>query len=269
MPVSSYRISDALEILLLAIAIYGILRFIRSTRGVGVLRGLFTVVFSATVLLGVLDRLAPGGLDVIKYILSIVTPFFALIVVVLFQQELRQGISRFGRAEIFRRLRGREAEDDEIHQIAAAAKRLANQRIGALIAIEREVSLQSFTEGATALDLPVSAVLLETIFFPGSPLHDGGVIVRGKAIIAAAAIFPLSDSPLAAERLGTRHRAAIGLSEETDAVALLVSEETGEIALAASGRLEKPVPQEALERRLKELLQSRPSAAPKALAEVP
>ena len=134
---SEYRITDAIEILLLTIAIYAILRFIRSTRGVGVLRGLFTVALSATVLLGVLDRLAPGGMDVIKYILSVVTPFFALIVVVLFQQELRHGISRFGQAEIFRRLRGGAPANDEIHQIAAAAKRLANQRIGALIALER------------------------------------------------------------------------------------------------------------------------------------
>lgn len=258
---STYRIGDALEILLLTIAIYAILRFIRSTRGVGVLRGLFTVVLSVTLLLGLLDRVAPGGLDVIKYILSVVTPFFALIVVVLFQQELRQGISRFGRAEIFRRLRGRQAEDDEIHQVAAAAKRLANQRIGALIALEREVSLASYLDGATTLDLPVTSVLLETIFFPGSPLHDGGVVVRGKSIAAAAAIFPLTENPQVDGRLGTRHRAAIGLSEETDAIALVVSEETGEISLAAAGRLEKPVAQEALEKRLQELLQVRKAPA--------
>jgi len=262
--VSDYRITDALEIALLTVAIYAILRFIRSTRGVGVLRGLFTVVVSATVLLGVLDRLAPGGLEVIKYILSIVTPFFALIVVVLFQQELRQGISRFGRAEIFQRLRGRAQADDEVHQIAAAAKRLANQRIGALIALEREISLQPFSDGAVTLDLPVTSVLLETIFFPGSPLHDGGVVVRGKSIVAAAAIFPLTSSPVVAARLGTRHRAAIGLSEETDAVALVVSEESGEISLAAGGRLDKPVPQDALESRLQELLRTGRGRAPKA-----
>lgn len=260
---SEYRITDAIEILLLTVAIYAILRFIRSTRGVGVLRGLFTVAISATVLLGVLDRLAPGGMDVIKYILSIVTPFFALIVVVLFQQELRQGISRFGQAEIFRRLRGGAPASDEIHQIAAAAKRLANQRVGALIALEREVSLKPFSEGAVTLDLPVTSVLLETLFFPGSPLHDGGVVVRGKAIVAAAAIFPLSTNPQLPARLGTRHRAAVGLSEETDAVSLVVSEETGEISLAKGGKLEQAVAQEQLERRLQELLRSA-GAAPKA-----
>lgn len=254
--ISEYRITDAIEILLLSVAIYAILRFIRSTRGVGVLRGLFTVAISATVLLGILDRLAPGGMDVIKYILSIVTPFFALIVVVLFQQELRHGISRFGQAEIFRRLRGGAPANDEIHQIAAAAKRLANQRIGALIALEREVSLKPFAEGAVTLDLPVTSVLLETLFFPGSPLHDGGVVVRGKAIVAAAAIFPLSSNPQLPARLGTRHRAAIGLSEETDAISLVVSEETGQISLAQGGKLEQAVPQEQLERRLQDLLQS-------------
>ena len=258
---SEYRITDAIEILLLTVAIYAILRFIRSTRGVGVLRGLFTVAISATVLLGVLDRLAPGGMDVIKYILSIVTPFFALIVVVLFQQELRQGISRFGQAEIFRRLRGGAPANDEIHQIAAAAKRLADQRIGALVALEREVSLQPFSEGAVALDLPVTSVLLETLFFPGSPLHDGGVVVRGKAIVAAAAIFPLTSNPQVPARLGTRHRAAIGLSEETDALCLVVSEETGEISLAKAGWIEQNVPQEQLERRLQDMLRSGGAAA--------
>lgn len=259
--VSEFRVTDAIEILLLTVAIYGILRFIRSTRGVGVLRGLFLVVLFAAVLLGALDRLMPGGLDVIKYILSVVTPFFALILVVLFQQELRQGIGRFGRADIFVRLRGAAQAQHEVHQIAAAARRLANQRIGALVAFEREVSLKPFSEGAVSLDLPVTSVLLETIFYPGSPLHDGGVVVRGKSIVAAGAIFPLTSNPQVSARLGTRHRAAIGLSEETDAIALVVSEETGEISLAAGGRLEKPVAADALERRLQELL--RQEAAPR------
>ncbi|MDA1260346.1 MAG: diadenylate cyclase CdaA [Planctomycetota bacterium] len=259
--ISDFRISDAIEIALLSLAIYGILRFIRSTRGVGVLRGLFLVVIGATVLLGVLDRLAPGGLDVIKYILSVVTPFFALILVVLFQQELRQGIGRFGRARLFQRLRGASQAEHEVHQIAAAARRLANQRIGALVAFEREVSLKPFIEGAVSLDLPVTSVLLETIFYPGSPLHDGGVVISGKSIAAASAIFPLTSNPEVSARLGTRHRAALGLSEETDAVALVVSEETGEIALASAGRLEKPVPPESLERRLQELL--RQESAPR------
>lgn len=258
--ISDFRISDALEIALLSFAIYGILRFIRSTRGVGVLRGLFLVVFGVTLLLGVLDRLAPGGLDVIKYILSVVTPFFALILVVLFQQELRQGIGRFGRASLFQRLRGRAQTEPEVQQVAAAARRLANQRIGALIAFEREISLKPFVEGAVTLDLPVTSVLLETIFYPGSPLHDGGVVVSGKSITAASAIFPLTSNPQVSGRLGTRHRAALGLSEETDAVALVVSEETGEISLAAGGRLEKPVLPEAVERRLLELLRQQAPA---------
>lgn len=260
-PLSSFRIADAIEIALLSIAIYGILRFIRSTRGVGVLRGLFLVVLGAAVLIGVLDRLVPGGLDVIRTILSVVTPFFALIVVVLFQQELRQGIGRFGRAAIFRGLRAGAEAGQELHLIAAAARRLANQRIGALVVFEREVSLKPFSEGATTLDLPVSSVLLETIFYPGGPLHDGAVVVSGKAIVAASAIFPLTGNPQVSTRLGTRHRAAIGITEETDAVALVVSEETGEISLAAAGRLEKPVPPDAIERRLQELL--RQQAAPR------
>jgi len=255
---SAYVVADAIEILLLAIAIYGVLRFIRSTRGVGILRGLFTFTLGVALLIGVLDRLVfgrVGGLPNISYILGVVSPLYALIVVVLFQEELRQGISRFGQGGLFR-FRGAGEAPGELAKVATSARRLANQRVGALIAIERQISLRPFSQGAVPLDLPITSILLETIFFPGGPMHDGGVILRGNTIVAASCIFPLTTNPEIQRRMGTRHRAAIGLTEVTDAVVLVVSEETGELSLAADGELQKPVPPDQLERRLQELLKT-------------
>ncbi len=268
MPFSAFRMADAVEVLLIAIAIYGILRFIRSTRGVGVLRGLFAFVIGLAVLIGVLDRFLPGGLDVIRYLLGVVTPFFALIVVILFQQELRQGIGRIGQLPFFRRFSKEEKTATTLDQVVQAVRRMAGQRIGALIAFERQVSLAPWCEGAVQVDLPVTALLLETLFYPGSPLHDGAVVIRGDRIVAASAIMPLSSNPDLTRRLGTRHRAAIGITEETDAVAVVVSEETGSIGLAVGGRLERGIAAEELAERLQDLLIAKPSrAAAEAAAE--
>lgn len=253
---SSFRITDAVEIAILAVAIYGILRFIRSTRGVGVLRGLFTFSLAGVLLIGLLDTIAPGGVDAIKYILDAVIPYFALIVVILFQEELRHGISRFGHSGLLRFGGNTGESPTELAKVVTSVKRLANQRVGALLAFERDVSLRPFSEGAVNLDLPITSILVETIFFPGGPLHDGGVVVKGKRITAASCVFPLTANPDTARRLGTRHRAALGLSERTDAVVLVVSEESGEIALAADGILHKPVAQDVLEKRLHELLKT-------------
>ncbi|MDP7062706.1 MAG: diadenylate cyclase [Planctomycetota bacterium] len=253
---STFRLTDALEIIILAAAIYGIMRFIRSTRGFGVLRGLFTFTAGVVLFIASLDRYAPGGIDAIRYILDAIIPYFALIIVILFQEELRQGISRFGHSGLLR-FGGNTAESPtELAKVATSVKRLANQRVGALIAFQRDISLKPFSEGAVALDLPITSIMMETIFFPGGPLHDGGVVVKGKRITAASCVFPLTANPETARRLGTRHRAALGLSEKTDAVVLVVSEETGEIALAADGELHKPVTQDALEKTLSELLKT-------------
>lgn len=253
---SPFRLTDVLEIIILAAAIYGILRFIRSTRGFGVLRGLFTFTIVLVFIIALLDRYAPGGIDALRYILDAIIPYFALIIVILFQEELRHGISRFGHSGLLR-FGGNTAESPtELAKVATSVKRLANQRVGALIAFQRDVSLKPFSEGAVTLDLPITSIMMETIFFPGGPLHDGGVVVKGKRITSASCVFPLTANPEIARRLGTRHRAALGLSEKTDAVVLVVSEETGEIALAADGVLHKPVAQDALEKTLSELLKT-------------
>jgi diadenylate cyclase len=265
----AHRIADAIEILLLTVAIYAVLRFIRSTRGVGILRGLFTVTLGVALLIGVLDKFVfaqVGGLGSISLILSKVIPFFAVIVVILFQEELRQGISRFGQGGLFRFSPAGETPG-ELAKVATSARRLANQRIGALIAIERQISLKPFSQGAEKLDLPITSILLETIFFPGGPMHDGGVVLRGSNIAAASCIFPLTTNPEIQRRMGTRHRAAIGLTEVTDAVVVVISEETGEISLAADGELHKPIPPDQLERRMQELLKTESKLVRKSKAE--
>lgn len=253
---SGFHFTDAFEILLLSAAIYIILRFIRSTRGVGVLRGLFTFTIIALVSIALLDRFAPGGVAVIKFILEKVTPYFALIVVILFQEEIRQGIGRFGQSGLLRFRNNTAESPTELNKIVTTAKRLANLRTGALLAFERNISLKPFSDGAVSLDLPISSILLETIFFDGGPLHDGGVVVKGKRITAASCVFPLTNNPGIARRLGTRHRAALGLSERTDAVVLIISEESGEIGIAAEGILHKPIGHDQLEKRLSELLKT-------------
>ncbi|MDA0666968.1 MAG: diadenylate cyclase CdaA [Planctomycetota bacterium] len=258
---SGFHFTDAFEVLLLTSAIYGILRFIRSTRGVGVLRGLFTFTIIALVSVALLDRFAPGGVAVIKFILEKVTPYFALIVVIIFQEEIRQGISRFGQSGLLRFGNNTAESPTELNKIVTTAKRLANLRTGALLAFERNISLKPFSDGAVSLDLPISPILLETIFFDGGPLHDGGVVVKGKRITAASCVFPLTNNPSIARRLGTRHRAAIGLSERTDAVVLIISEESGEIGIAADGVLHKPIGHDQLERRLSELLKTESKVA--------
>jgi diadenylate cyclase len=255
--ISTFRIADTVQILLLSMAIYVVLRFIRNTRGVGILRGLFTFLIAASLVIGIMGQLVPGGLDVVRYIVSVVAPYFAIIVVILFQEEIRQGVSRFGHSNLLRFTGGGTAESPtEIAKVATSAKRLANSRTGALIAFERGVSLKPFVEGAVALDLPITSILLETIFFDGGPMHDGAVVVRGKRITAACCVFPLTANPDVDQELGTRHRAAIGLSERTDAVVLVVSEERGKISLAAEGKLHRDIPQDQLERRLAELLKA-------------
>ena len=148
-----------------------------------------------------------------------------------------------------------------IPDIVRAAQRMSNERIGALIAFERQVSLAHFRENAVNIDAPISSILLETIFFPGAPMHDGAVVVRDDLVLSAACLLPLADASESLGRLGTRHRAALGLTQESDAVTLVVSEETGQISLCAGGVMHRPIPHEQLESKLHELLQSPQSPA--------
>jgi len=246
-----------LEIILLTIAIYAILRFLRSTRGGGVLRGMFSFGIFIAILISLLARWP--GVPVLADILSKVTPYLVILVAILFQPELRQGVSRFGRGSGFRLFRSRQRVSGEaLGPVVAAAKRMSKTRTGAIITFERRDSLAGLCQGAVSIEAPVSAILLESIFFPSAPLHDGAVVIRSQNIVAASVLLPLSNNPDIQRSLGTRHRAAIGVTEESDAVTLVVSEETGEISLTANGEIQKGIPLDQLEAALYSALNTEP-----------
>lgn len=255
------NLRTAIEVAVLWAAFYAILRFLRSTRGFGMLRGLASFI----VLIFLVSQVLVGTKEapVLSAILNGIAPYLAFLIIVLFQPELRQGLARVGGSgwmAIFRR--NKEEENETVAAVVGAARRMANERTGALLAFERGVSLAPYRENAVQLDSPASGILLETIFFPGSPLHDGAVIIQEGKIVAASALFPLTTNPEVQRRMGTRHRAAIGLTEETDAISLVVSEETGRVSLASMGRLYEAVPLAQLQGRLLELLRERPVETP-------
>lgn len=250
----------AIEVAVLWAAIYAGLRFLRSTRGFGLLRGLAGFFLAAFMLYQVL--VGTESAPVLQEILSSIAPSLVVLIIVLFQPELRQGLARIGGSgwlSIFQR--GDEEVNETVNAVVGAARHMAQERTGALLAFERGVSLAPYRDNAVQLDSPCSGILLETIFFPGSPLHDGAVILQNGKITAASALFPLTTNPEVQRRMGTRHRAAIGLTEETDAISLVVSEETGRVSLASNGRLFEAIPLKELEGRLLELLREEPAEA--------
>ena len=227
----------ALEILILTVGIYYAFRFVRGTRGAPVVTG-FLVVLLAFVLVSFLLKL-----KVLQYLLSAFTAYFVLAVLVIFQPELRRMLAELGNLPLFTTA---HEQRENIEVIIQTVERLADVRIGALIAIEQTIQLQEAVESGITVDCEATPEMLETIFFPNNAIHDGGVIIKGDRISYAACIFPLTQRQDLNKSLGTRHRAAIGLSEETDAVIVVVSEETGAISHAYKGQLVRGVTLEEL-----------------------
>ena len=225
------------EILILTAGIYSALRFVRGTRGAPVVAG-FLVVLLALVLTTFLLKL-----KVLQYLLGAFYAFFLLAVLVIFQPELRRMLAELGNLPLLATVR---EQRENIEVVVQTVERLADVRIGALIAIERTIHLQQAVESGIIVDCVATPEMLETIFFPNNAIHDGGVIIRGDRIAFAACIFPLTQRRDLNPSLGTRHRAAIGLSEETDAAVVVVSEETGAISYALKGRLVRNVTLEEL-----------------------
>lgn len=228
---------DALEVLILAVGIYYALRFIRKTRGAPVVTG-FLVVLLSFVLVSFLLHL-----KVLQYLLGASFAFFLLAVLVIFQPELRRMLAELGNLPLFATA---HEQRENMEVIIQTCERLADVRIGALIAIERSIQVQEAVESGLPVDCEATPEMLETIFFPNNAIHDGGVILKGDRIAFAACIFPLTQRQDLNKSLGTRHRAAIGLSEETDAVVIAVSEETGSISYAFKGQLVRGVTLEEL-----------------------
>lgn len=233
---------DLFEILLVAYLIYRILLLWTGTRALQILFGLVLLVAVYAV-----AQLLELGL--ISYILSQVFTYGVFALIVVFQPELRNALAQLGRSRLWRILPRMEGVD-VAEEIATASARLSRAKIGAIIAIQRKVGLGEYAETGAPIHARVSADLLTTIFTPHSPLHDGAVIIRGDQIVAAGCILPLTQFPISDKSLGTRHRAALGLSEETDAYVVAVSEETSQISLAHRGVLRRGLDPERLRARL-------------------
>lgn len=243
------------EILVLAVMYYVALRFVRGSRGAGILKGLGLAV--AVGIIGVLFLARFLRLRVLEGIAGEIVALFGFALLVIFQPELRRALVRLGQSPLFSFIA--HSRKDVADHVTEAVAAMSRSKTGALIAIERDVSLRDYMEGGVRLDAEVTSALLVTIFNPASPLHDGAVIIQGDRVVAAGCLFPLTENVEAGSGLGTRHRAAIGITEDSDAIAIAVSEETGAISLAVKGKLSSGLEPENLRTILRGL--SAPSAA--------
>ena len=236
---------DGLEIFILWAGLYWLWVFFRGTRGAKVLTGLAVLFLVMSVLSDVFD------LKVIGRLLNYLSTFLVLAVVVIFQPELRRALAALGSNRLFAIATGTRETTELLTEIAFD---LSNRQLGALIAIERDTNIESFAESGVPIDCQLSCELAVTLFFPKTPLHDGGIIIRDDRIVSGACVFPVSQRVDLDRTLGTRHRAALGLSEESDAVVIVVSEETGIVSICHRGRIERNFDPESFKRRLGELL---------------
>jgi diadenylate cyclase len=230
-----------LDILLVAIIIYQVLVMIRGTRAAPMLAGL-----GAVALAFYLARI--GKLVTLNWLVSHLLPYVVFALIVVFQSEIRHVLADVGRRLSF--LRGSVVDGDSYDDIVLAANLFSQHQTGALIVIEREIGLRTYIESGVPMDARLSYDLLATVFRPSAPLHDGAVIVQKDRIAAAACFLPLSMNPVLSTQLGTRHRAGIGITEETDAIAVIVSEETGAISMAVGGTISRDLTVEQLRERL-------------------
>lgn len=223
------KITPVIEIIILWFVFYRILVFFEGTRAFQVLRGLTYLLIAFLV-----SKLF--GLDTINWLLTKIFGLSIIALMIIFHQELRQGLARLGQQHLFSITLGESEIIAIIEELSNAIFKLSKQNIGALIAIERVTKLNTYIESGVSFDSKISSELVQSIFNPHSPLHDGGIIIRNDRIVASACLFPLTDNPSISKIIGTRHRAALGISEQTDAIAILVSEETGEVCLTADGK---------------------------------
>lgn len=243
----------ALQALILTVGIYLFLRFVRTTRGSRLIRGM---VVSVTIgVLGLWGLAKWLELEELNYLFQSIAGYVVVIFAILFQPELRRGISQIGERQLIGRLR-RRLQDDVLEEVSKAVTAMAARRHGALIAFERETPLNVYVEGGVQMDSAVARLVIETLFYPGGALHDGAVILRKDRIAAASCLFPLTKNPEFSRLRGTRHRAALGLTEETDAITVAASEESGAISVCSNGVIHENVPPAKLKQVLKATLGS-------------
>lgn len=236
---------DLIDIITVALFIYGIIYFLAVTKGFQILRGLVFLGlfwFASEII----------QLRTLSWIFEKLWTLGLFSIVVIFQPEIRRTLARIG--EKTKVIKFSSVEERTIERIVRACRFMSDRQIGALIVIERNQDIEDIIEGCVYIDATVSVELLITVFYPMTPLHDGAVVIRGERIAFASCVLPLSKTTELPKKYGTRHRAALGISEESDAIAVVVSEETGEISLAVEGKLERSLDPEILKDRLSELL---------------
>ena len=239
---TDFRWWDVLDILIVAVLIYELLHFLRGTHAVQIALG-------GVVLVGLYWASTLFNLEVVNWILRTFLPILGFGIIVVFQAEIRKGLAHIGRAP-FLGGAARRRQEEVVDELVLAATTLASERTGAIVALEREMGLRSYIETGIALDAVLTYDLLVSIFHPATPLHDGAVVVQGNRVAAAACFLPLTVNPELSRTLGSRHRAAIGLSEDTDALAIVVSEESGAISLVQGGRIRRGLDGPALKQAL-------------------
>ena len=238
---------DFLDILVVSILIYEVLKLIRGTRAVQMALG-------GGLLVALFYGSRWGHLETANWLIRNLVGYIVFAVIVLFQSDIRRALAHFGRAPFFRYFAKTESAEDTIEELVVATSMLSSQRIGAIIALERQIGLRTYIEGGIRLDAVLTYDLLQSIFLPQSPLHDGAVIVQDDRVAAAACFLPLTVNPKLSKDLGSRHRAAIGLTEENDSVAIVVSEETGSISIVVDGQIERGLDIDEVRARLRTLV---------------
>jgi len=241
---------DLIDIALVAVLVYELLLLIRGTRAVQMALG-------ASFLIGLYFVSRWLELETVNWLIRNLATYVVFAIIVLFQSDIRRALLHFGRGPFFRYFERASSTKETLEELVIAVTTLSTRRIGTLIVIERQIGLRNYIEGGIPLDATITYDLIASIFQPGTPLHDGAVIVQGDRVAAAACFLPLSVSPRMSREIGTRHRAAVGVTEESDAVALIVSEETGTISLAVGDTLERGLAGDVLRARLQELLGGR------------
>jgi uncharacterized protein (TIGR00159 family) len=241
---------DLADILVVSFLIYEVLLLIRGTRAVQMALG-------GAFLVGLFYGSRWGHLETVNWLIRNFIGYLVFAVIVLFQSDIRRALAHLGRAPFFRYFAKAESAEESIEELIVAATMLSSRRIGAIIAMERQIGLRNYIEGGIPLDAVLTYDLLVSIFQPSAPLHDGAVIVQEDKVAAAACFLPLTVNPKLSKELGSRHRAAIGLTEENDAIAIVVSEETGSISIVADGQIERGLDADALRAQLRALVLQR------------
>ena len=248
-PLSRLDLRAAVDILIVAALIYSLLKLLRGTRAVQMLVAIALLVFFYW-------GARWARLEMVEWLLTTLLPYVAIALIILFQPEIRRALSRVGRNLSLMKFASNNPKST-YDDIVMAAEHFSQNRIGALIVVERQAGLRTYIESGIPLDAKLSYDLLVSIFRPGSPLHDGAVIIEGSRVAAAGCFLPLSLNPQISKQLGTRHRAAIGITEDSDCVVVLVSEETGSISVASAGAIQTNLSPEELGDRLNEMVSRR------------